>query len=245
MDKVQVAEFIRLSKEANARPEPMIENDREEFIRAPHCWFLGVVMDRGMPFEKAWKIPYEIAKREFGGNVEFSLFASLSRGDCQRIFDTPPYLHRYKNKMGECFYLAIRKIVEDYDSDVRKIWEGNKSAYEVIARLKEFKGVGDKISTMCCNILYRELGVKFSDLRAINISPDVHVQRVFYRLGLIWNIMGDPTDVMMAASRLNPEYPGVFDLLCWEIGKDRICVNDIRKCRCAECPINRFCPQKA
>ena len=156
----KIQKFIKISEKFNAdfASRSELETDKTKFSMAPHCWFLGALMDRGMPFTKAWNIPYEIAKREFGNDTRFSNYAALSLDDYIRIFDTPPYLHRYKLAMAQCFYLAVQKIQNDYDSDVTNIWKDNPGSYEIIDRLKDFKGVGDKIATMCCNSLSR-LGV--------------------------------------------------------------------------------------
>lgn len=246
MNNLEIQEFIEISKRFNHTFATRSENetDKIKFQETPHCWFLGAIMDRGLPFAKAWNIPYEIAKREFNGDVSFKYFVSLSLSDYIRIFDTRPYLHRYKLAMAECFYLAVQKIKNDYKSDISNIWKGNLSSYEVIDRLKEFKGIGDKIATMCCNILYRDLEVPFSDAKAIGVSPDVHVQRVFYRLGLADNIKEDPKIIMSAAKKLHPEYPGIFDLVCWMIGENKICANDIKKCNCHSCPLEKVCAKK-
>lgn len=246
MNDSQIQEFIGISEKFNhdfaTRSE--CETDKLKFSLAPHCWFLGAVMDRGIPFKKAWNIPYEIAKREFNNDISFCNYAKLSLDDYIRIFNTPPYLHRYKLEMAKCFYLAVQRINDDYDSNVANIWKDNPSSYEVIDRLKDFKGVGDKIATMCCNILYRDLSVPFADLKAINVSPDIHVQRVFYRLGLVDNITEDSQKIMIVAKKLNPKYPGVFDLVCWMVGENRMCVNDLKKCQCLRCPLDAICEKK-
>lgn len=246
MGNIKIQKFIKISEKFNAdfASRSELETDKTKFSMAPHCWFLGALMDRGMPFTKAWNIPYEIAKREFGNDTRFSNYAALSLDDYIRIFDTPPYLHRYKLAMAQCFYLAVQKIQNDYDSDVTNIWKDNPVSYEIIDRLKEFKGVGDKIATMCCNILHRDLGIPFSDLKAISISPDVHIQRVFYRLGLSEKMKEDPKNLMIIAKKLNPKYPGVFDLVCWMVGESRICVNDIKKCKCHLCPLDAICMKR-
>ncbi len=243
MNNQQVQEFIRIAEEYNSKccSRDERETDVKKFNAAPHCWLLGAVMDRGIPFAKAWNIPFEIANREFEGDTSFAKFSSLSKYAYYRIFDTPPYLHRYKSIMAKNFYLAVQKIKNEYSSDASNIWRGNLSSFEVVSRLKEFKGVGDKIATMCCNILYRDLGIVFSDLRAINVSPDIHVKRVFYRLGLVNRIQEDPRIIMSVARNLHSKYPGVFDLVCWMVGQEGICVNDINKCKCEKCPLSRIC----
>jgi len=71
---------------------------------------------------------------------------------------------------------------------------------------------------MAVNILARDFKVKFADFYSIDISADVHVSRVFSRLGLC---TADPTveQVVYKARAINLDYPGIIDLPCWEIGE--------------------------
>jgi hypothetical protein len=60
-------------------------------------------------------------------------------------------------------------------------------------------------------LLERCFGVRFSDLDhlGIDVKPDVHIIRVFSRLGFIQ----EPTEkeALEGTRRLNPEYPGALD----------------------------------
>jgi hypothetical protein len=114
---------------------------------------------------------------------------------------------------------------------------------ELVKRMLSFDGVGIKIASMACNILVRDYHVKLADTHCIDVSPDVHVKRIFYRLGFVENINGTDYSVLITARDLNPKYPGMCDLLCWEIGASGICVNDIKKCKCGSCQFNNICPK--
>ena len=65
---------------------------------------------------------------------------------------------------------------------------------------------GPKLATMASNLLARELKVKFSDYYSIDISVDVHVKRVFHRLGLTKK-KSTTEQVIYKARALNPEFP--------------------------------------
>jgi endonuclease III len=107
----------------------------------------------------------------------------------------------------------------EYNGNARKIWEGKNSSAEIIYRFLCFDGCGIKIASMATNLLHRIFGINYTDYSALDISPDIHVRRVFYRLGLVDNI-DDVDSVIYKARSLHPSFPGVFDKCCWNIGRD-------------------------
>ncbi len=71
---------------------------------------------------------------------------------------------------------------------------------------------------MATNILVRDFKVLMQDLNCVDVSSDVQVRRVFTRLGLIAE-KAPLLDILYCARTLNADYPGAFDLPCWEIGR--------------------------
>ena len=85
--------------------------------------------------------------------------------------------------MSEYFHSAVRIIQVRYNGNASLIWEGRPSSAEVVYRFLQFPGVGPKIATMATNILARDFKIPLSDYYSIDVSADVHVRRVFHRLG--------------------------------------------------------------
>jgi len=142
--------------------------------------------------------------------------------------------------MGENFYLVIQKIHNNYQDNVSNIWKGNPRSATIVRRFLEFNGVGIKIATMAANILARDFKIPMKDYINIDISPDVHVKRVFKRLGFISKDASND-ELVYCARELNPMYPGIFDLSCWEIGRYWCRPN---KPICKKCYLNSFCNKK-
>lgn len=201
----------------------------------PHAFVLACVMDRQIKAERAWMIPHEISK-EIGG-FEFSKFLSLSLKSIEKIFKKKG-LHRFNDVMSRNFYLAIQKIHEDYNDDASNIWKNRPSSATIVRRFLEFEGVGIKIGTMAANSLAREFKIPMKDYICIDISPDVHVKRVFKRIGFIsQNANND--ELIYSARELNPNYPGIFDLSAWQIGRNYC---HPQKPDCKKCYLNKYCP---
>lgn len=218
-----------------------IESKADEYYRVlsdinkmPHLFVLGCVMDRQIKAERAWDIPYIVCKHFNTWNI--AQLANIDKTDFVNYFETNK-LHRFPKDMGICFYEAVQRIHNQYNDDASNIWNNGVSSATVIYRFLEFEGCGIKISTMAANILQRDAGIQFSDYSAIDVSPDVQVRRILFRLGLI----SDESNTIMTvykAKEINPTFPGIIDLACWIWGRE-LCnpTNPL----CIQCPLNDVC----
>ena len=185
----------------------------------PHAFVIACIMDRQIKAEKAWLIPYKLKERL--GSFEFATLASFARSSPEKFCEAmlhPTPLHRFPDQMAKHLLSAILHISGEYSGHAARIWAGQPSSATIIRRSLGFPGVGQKIASMAANILVRELRVKVSDHYSIDISLDVHVKRVFTRMGFVpENASHDY--LVFCAREYNPGYPGIFDLVLWEIGR--------------------------
>ena len=202
----------------------------------PHAFVLGCVMDRQIKADRAWIIPYRFSCELKG--FEFEKLLELEQ-DWIRDFFAQERLHRFLNRMADCFYHAIQTIDQKYQGNASNIWADTPTSATVVRRFREFKGVGPKISAMAANVLVKMFKVPFADTTCIDIAPDVQVRRVFARLGLV-DEGASTTEVIYRARALNPEYPGIFDEVVWEIGEGLCRPSNPR---CVECCLNEYCPR--
>ncbi|MFH1931268.1 MAG: iron-sulfur cluster loop [Pseudomonadota bacterium] len=207
-----------------------------DLIKHPHAFVLACVMDRQIRAERAWLIPYRISEKL--GSFSMQVLSSLSLADVNRQMSQPEPLHRFVGKMSGFFHSAIQLICNNYAGNAAHIWSGTPSSAEVVYRFLEFDGVGPKIGSMAANILAREFKVSFSDYFSIDISADVHVRRVFARLGLC-AANASAEQVIYKAKALHPEFPGIMDLPCWEIGRNWCKSRDPD---CDDCYMKDLCP---
>ena len=206
-------------------------NDIEE---NPHVYVLACLMDRQIKAEKAWAIPQIIFDKL--GTHKINELVDIKKETFTNIF-VKNKLHRFNTEMANTFYFGIQNIKEKYKNNASNIWNGEPSSASVVYKFLEFKGCGIKIATMATNILARQFKIKFSDYYSIDISPDVHIKRVLARMGFV---EPDPSPelVIYKARELYPQFPGIIDFSCWEIGKtwckptNPDCVNCIIKDDC-------------
>ena len=201
-----------------------------------YAFVLACVMDRQIKAERAWLIPYLISEKI--GGFSMQILSALSQGDVKRLMSKPEPLHRFVDKMANHFYSAVQRIKDNYDGNAASIWSGKPSSAEVVYRFLEFDGVGPKIGSMAANILARDFKIPFADYYSIDISADVHIRRVFFRLGLC-AVKANVEQVIYKARALYPEFPGMMDLPCWEIGRNWC---KARGQKCNGCYMNDLCP---
>ncbi len=204
----------------------------------PHAFVLACAMDRQINADRAWSIPYEI--KQTLGNFSINTLYNVSLDEYKKIFNEKK-LHRFNDNMATVFYNAVHKIVEEYDSDASNIWKGNPSSATVVLRFLNFDGIGIKIATMATNILSRDFKIKMSDYYSIDISPDVHIKRLFKRMGLInKKDINNIDKIIYKARSINPDFPGIIDLTCWKLGRS-VCRPTSPKCD--KCILKIYCPK--
>ena len=187
-------------------------NDLKQY---PHAFVLACLMDRQIKAEKAWVIPYLI-KKEFG-TFDINELTKINLKSFKILFNKKKF-HRFNDTMADVFYSAVNHIKEKYNGNASLIWSNKPSSSSVVYKFLEFKGSGVKIATMAANILARQFRVHFSDYYSVDISPDVHIKRVMKRMGFIHENANNEM-IIYKARDLNPEFPGIIDFSCWEIGR--------------------------
>lgn len=202
----------------------------------PHAFVLACVADRQVKAERAWLIPHELAPRL--GGFSFDSLRSVSPKRMHAAFTRPSPLHRFPEEMSRSFHSAIQRIADVYGGNAAAIWRGRPSSAEVVLRFLEFRGVGPKIATMAANILARDFKIPFSDYHSVDVSVDVHLRRVFTRLGLTAP-GASVEEVVYRARALHPEFPGLMDLPAWEVGR-QWCTP--KRPNCSACYMRPVCP---
>jgi len=91
------------------------------------------------------------------------------------------------------------------------------------------------------NILVRQFKIPLRDYYFVDISVDVQVRRVMTRLSFVPEGTSDEL-LIYAAREAHPEFPGIFDLALWRIGKD-VCTQTAP--HCGTCPLAKFCAYAA
>ena len=217
---------------------PVLEEKAAELIKEdPFAFALAGVLDRGTKAEIIWTIPYYIKKQL--GDLNPYFFANASLEELEKIIQKLPVKPRYVTDAPHTLRGLSRIIVNECNGQTQKLWE-NKSSRAVKATFERIYGVGPGIASMIILLLERWFGVHFNDVdhRNMDVKSDVHIVRVFHRLGFISE--PDSNSALKAARRLNPAYPGALDPPAWTIGRNWCTAFSPR---CNRCPLNEVCPK--
>lgn len=200
-----------------------------------HAFVLAALVDRQIRADKAWLVPELIRQRL--GSFAFADLESLSPKQWVALMREPTPAHRMPETMADVLQQGAARIRLHYGGDASLMWSDRPPSARAVRRFLDFRGAGPKIATMAVNILVRDFRVPLRDYRYIDISADVHVCRVMARLGFVEE-GASPAAVIYAARELNPDFPGIFDLTLWDLGRT-VCRPTAPQC--SECPLREYC----
>jgi endonuclease III len=161
----------------------------------------------------AWEVPWRLQ-------------CELGHLDVRRIADTPDEVRaafatgsicRRPARMAEVTVRAANRVVDCYDGQAERVWDGVEEPGLLRARFAEFYGAGTKIASMSVGVLRRDFALPVEP--GGDIAVDGNVRRVVRRTGLV--TPDDTDDQIRAAARaMNPDDPSALDLGTWVVGSE-------------------------
>ena len=212
-----------------------------------NSFVLGVLLDRNVNAQRAWDAGEWITESIGADEDVCTLWRNLRSMSARRLEGFMRYgwggraFHRHWKRMSKAFKACAELMLEKYEGDPRKIWNGQREVAQVRERLEEVQGIGPALSRMAVLILARNYGLLGGKraLAELDIKPDIHVMRVFKRTGLLPKD-ASTTDAILAARNFWPNFPAALDAPAWKIGS-QFCRP--RSPRCHSCPITKACPR--
>jgi uncharacterized HhH-GPD family protein len=202
----------------------------------PFAFLLALVGDQGMPVERAWSLPALLRDRL--GHLDPRRIAGDPRA-VRAAVRARPALHRFPRVVGGWIVAAARDVVAEHGGDAGRLWADRPAARALEARLRRFRGIGQKKAALAVLTLARDLGVPVEGMEGSDVACDVHVRRAMLRTGL--GARDDVPHLVAAARRLHPARPGALNRPLWEVGR--------RWCRptapdCGSCVLSRVCRRR-
>jgi uncharacterized HhH-GPD family protein len=138
---------------------PFTGNDDADrlLVSDPFALLIGFVLDQQVPLQKAFSGP--LVLRERIGRLDPRKIATMDADELDRIFRTPPALHRFPSNMAKRTREMAIWLVERHDGDAARIWTEAKDGRDLHARLMEIPGFGPMKAGTLVAILGKRLGV--------------------------------------------------------------------------------------
>ena len=214
-----------------------------------NAFFVGVMLDQMQDADRAWEGAEYLVDNyfretdNFWGEIANTRLTTIRR-ICRNGYEGQAFaLHFATNSFPKRLKAAAKRIVSDYSSDVRNIWNGvgKEDVDKIYWRFKEFEGIGDALAKMAQFILVRDYGVAGgrASKKYMSVKPDVHLQRVMFRLGMCEE--ESARSVIVIADSLKLRSPADFDWAVWNIGRSYCHSKDPN---CCDCPLKEVCDQQ-
>ncbi|MBQ0847668.1 Fe-S cluster assembly protein HesB [Streptomyces sp. BH-SS-21] len=136
--------------------------------RSPLAALVGMLLDQQVPMEWAFAGPYTIARRLDADDLDAHEIAAYEPEAFAALLSTKPAVHRYPGSMAKRIQQLCQYLVEHYDGDAAKVWEGADpgtgagavTGAELLRRLKELPGFGTQKAQIFLALLGKQLGVR-------------------------------------------------------------------------------------
>jgi endonuclease III len=189
--------------------------ERSPLLREANKFLLACILDYQIPANRAWDNAERLAE-EILSDPEW-LWREIVREARETWMSRKEEynLHRFP-QAHERVWTIGKRIVEQYDGDARKIWEG-QSIDETLHRLNDIR-VGEQISRMVVGALCDTHQIQGKG----DVKADIHVRRVLGRVfqgeKFSANNAGDVIDL---TREMHPENPWLLDRSLYSLGKER------------------------
>lgn len=199
------------------------------------AFLTGLLFDQSISSNLAWKAPLLLSQRL--GHLDLAIIAKMNAVTLTKVVAKEKALHRYPSKVSDYLISSCKTIIEEFNSNPSKLWEG-LSTESARFNLLKLKGIGRKKANFGLLLLARDQGVKFEDMQNIEIAIDIHLKRVLCRSGFFRT---DEVDTQTEISRYLStivDCPALLSTPMWYIGR--------HYCRetnplCMLCPLSSQC----
>ncbi len=212
---------------------PPLVRGRTPTKREANEFFLGCSIDYQQDSGRAWDGADEFVHADLGnpGDLWTSIIR-LYRSDRRRWTKLSSKLHRWPNVRSRLPERIAPAILQLYDGDVRKIWKGGRTPYEVTYRVSSEIRLGAQLSRMVAGAL---IDMELIPQGRAEIKGDSNVTRV---MGRIFGMVLKPDDAVALARTLYPQCAWKLDRPLFAIGADW-CFEGQPQCQ--ECYLREAC----
>jgi endonuclease III len=223
---------------------PWSETRRHFTMSTASSFFIEVMLNYGQRAERAWEGAEHFVETHFPEDSIWKDIAAMHLNRltpiCRGGYEGTGYASRFGfNDFPRYLRENARVIVDKYDADPRKIWNVTpENVEQIYSRFFQFKGIGQALAKMAQFNLVRSHGVAggIQSKQYLKAKPDMHVQRVLYRLGLSKSI--SPSSAIQCIEEAKVSSQADLDAVLFNVGR-KFCHKTNPQCK--ECILNTYC----
>ncbi len=134
-------------------------------VADPLALLIGFALDQQVTVQKAFSGPAELQRRL--GHLDAARIAATDPAELDRVFRTPPALHRFPGSMAGKVQALTAAIASDYGNDASRIWTEAGDGADLQRRLLGLPGIGEMKASSIIAILHKRLGVDLPGMDAV------------------------------------------------------------------------------
>jgi len=131
-------------------------------VEEPLALLIGFALDQQVTVQKAFAGPHELLGRL--GHLDAARIAAMPSADLDRVFRTPPAIHRFPSSMAAKVQALCAVIAARYGNDASRIWREARDGRDLRDRLAGLPGFGAMKVAGTLAILGKRLGVRVPGL---------------------------------------------------------------------------------
>lgn len=136
------------------------QDDHADQVLGDHPFALltGMALDQQFPMERAFAGPAKLLERL--GSIEPADVAAADPEQFASLCAEPPAIHRFPGSMAGKVQGIARVVVEEYDGDTARLWEGAADAKDLLRRLTALPGFGKQKAQIFIALLAKQAGCR-------------------------------------------------------------------------------------
>ena len=127
-------------------------------VQEPLALLIGFALDQQVTVQKAFSGPLELRRRL--GHLDAARIAATDPDELERVFRTPPAIHRFPGSMAGKVQALTKVIAEDYGNDAGRVWTDAADGRDLQRRLLALPGIGEMKARTIIGILGKQFGVQ-------------------------------------------------------------------------------------
>jgi uncharacterized HhH-GPD family protein len=134
--------------------------DADELLNTdPLALLLGMLLDQQVPMEWAFLGP-SLLRDRLGGRLDSTAIAAMDPDEFLVVAKGPRAIHRFPKSMATRVQALCAHLVEHYDGDAAKVWDGVTAGDELYRRVRALPGFGDEKAKIFVALLAKRFGVR-------------------------------------------------------------------------------------